>query len=1190
MRKARILYALILIFLAEVLHCQNEANIWHFGFHNGIDFNSGNPVVMGGIAHYSNRSSATMSDSLGNFLFSFSGTTVWNRNGDIMQNGDDITGHNGACQGALIVPMPGSNSKYYIFSVGLRSHPRKFHYSRIDMNLDNGRGGVETGYKNIEINMGTWAFEKITAVVHSNNRDIWIITRIFPPVGGSQNDAYLSYLLTPSGLITTPVVNETRHIYSDGFSNYGGGSMKISPDKKYLVTAYNNNFQTTLYDQSFDICSFNANTGEIEYLYCIGIEQWVGNSLICAPHAVEFSPDSKLLYLSYFNEDNNNNNPDRFELYQYDMQYIHDSALFKQSEIYIDSGQACGLQLARDGRIYCVGGNHFDYDNTMGVINKPWERGTACDFQNDALTFADHSISFFFQNVMLDYLYRFEWEGNCSGTPIKFNPNFINPLEITWDFGDGSPTVTEISPEHIYTTGGEYEVHTTVKYYDTTAFMNQRIEKTSRVVTVHTSPTPNLGNDTIICKGTQLTLNAGNIPGNYSWSNDTSIIAFGTDIFEITVSDTGNYMVSITNSSGCSGYDTIHVSWHPSPQIDEQNLLIQPTIPGGTTGSITGLEVTGTLPLSTTWYDENGNTMGNTLDLNNLGVGNYYLQIADGNGCVSNFGPYTISSGNIVIDSVDIKHSHCGQDIGEIIIYASSQSGGPFEYSIDNGTNWQSSNTFTNLQPGSYYIRVKETGNGESPYGLNPVEILDIPGPQVTSVYVTPETDHNSNGEIMITATSLADSIWYSSDNGQSWYDNGNFTGLTAGIYLCRIKDNYNCDTVIAVEVISHITQLIEAIAGDDYACIGNTATNPIIVNNFTGIKQFNTILEYDNTILQCEGYVNIVEELEDGITITTQTNDNNVYINWTGDSTVTLPGNTTILELVFKCNEEGLSDINWQASAGESNFYNDLGEEIPASYTMGEVRIFTSPEIILGNSRSYCEGDEVNIWAFVDGGSGELSYHWEGPDGYNTDEEYIWIGDIQTNMQGTYTLEVIDTANCSQTKQTEVIVIPSPKISFSSYDTLWVEQGYLLDAGNEGEYYLWNTGSTLSAITVDTIGEYSMSITSYDGCKSTDSVYVLFDKTPFILPNAFTPNDDGLNDTFGPIPIYDYVKRYHMSIYNRWGQMIFETKDINNGWDGTYQGNACMNGAYVYRIVYEEFGQKPMSFKVVEGTVMLVR
>ena len=1184
MRKTRFIYAILLICLAEILHCQNEANIWHFGRYAGLDFNSGNPVVLGGVAHYSSRSNATMSDSLGNFLFSFSGTTVWNRNGDIMQNGDDIIGHSAASQAATIVPMPGSNSLYYIFSVSVQDSPKGFHYSRINMNLDNGLGGVEASYKNIEINMGDFALDKITAVKHSNNRDIWIITRIFPPEGGSTNDAYLSYLLTPGGLVTVPVVSEIRYV---DYRNCLEGSMKISPDKKHLVTAYMNEAPVIKNDQAFDICSFKANTGEIEYLYSIGRRD--GYIKDYEPYAVEFSPDSKLMYLSYFNE---NEATHCYELFQYDMQYINDSAQFKQSEIYIGSGQACGLQLARDGRIYCTGENGYGYSTNMGVINKPWERGTACDFQNNALSCGYQSIAIFFQNIMLDYLYRFEWEGSCSGTPIKFKPNFINPLEITWNFGDGSPTVTEISPEHIYNAGGEYEVHATVQYNDPSAPFGLRIEETSRVVTVLPSPAPSLGNDTIICMSTQLTLNAGNIPGNYTWSNDTATIAFGPNKYEITVSDPGNYIVRISNSSGCSGYDTIHVSWHPSPQIEEQNLQIQSTVAGGATGSITGLEVTGIAPLSFIWYDDNGNIMGNTLDLNNLGEGNYYLEITDSNGCVSLSQSYTISSGNIVIDSVDIKHSHCRQDIGKIIIYASSQSGGPFEYSIDNGISWQSNNTFTILSEGSYYIRAKETGNGETPYGLNPVEILDIAGPQITHISTTPETNHGSDGEITITATTTADSLWYSINNGQNnQYDNGYFYGLSAGIYLCRVKDNYNCDTVFAVEVIPHNTQLIEAIAGDGYACKGNTATNPLIVSDFKDVKRFNAVLTYDNTILECEGYDNMVQELEDGITITTQTNDNKIYINWEGASSLTLPDNTTILELVFNCNEEGYPGISWEASLGESNFYNELGEEIPANYTMGNVRIFARPEIVLGNSQSYCEGDEVNIWAWVDEGSGEFSYQWVGPNGYSTDEEYIWISGIQTSMQGTYNLTVTDDSlNCVESKSMEITVNQGAEIAFSAYDTLWVEAGFILEAGYGAEFYYWNTGETSETIVIDSMGNYSVELTSFEGCKSTGTIQILWSGTPFYIPNAFTPNGDGLNDSFKAIARYDYVNKYYFSIYNRWGQSVFETTDINKGWDGTYKGSPCMLGAYIYRIVYIESGQQPIESKTMEGTVMLVR
>ncbi len=1183
MKKSSLIFVILFLFFIKILHCQNEANIWHFGNHVGLDFNTGNPVVLAGVGHYSDAANATMSDSLGNFLFSFSGITIWNRDGDIMQNGDGIIGHDDASQGALIVPLPGSDSKYYVFSVGVYGHSKKFHYSIVNMKLDNGLGGIEPGNKNIEINMGDYALDKITAVKHSNNRDIWIITRIFPPTGSSINDAYLSYLLTPGGFDDDPVINEVNYVnYHKGLP----GNMKISPDKKYFVVAYMNEAPEYKKDQAFDICSFNSHNGKINQLFTIGRRELYIKDY--EPWAVEFSPDSKLLYLTYFNE-----NPGSYcyELFQYDMQYIYDSALFKQSEIYIGSGQANGLQLARDGRIYCTGENIYSYSDSMGVINKPWIRGVGCDFQNSVLSCGYQTVFVFFQNIMLDYLYRFEWEGSCSGSPIQFKPNFINPLEITWDFGDGSPPVTETNPEHIYNAAGEYEVHATVEYYDTTAFMNQRIEETSRVVTIKQSPEPDLGGDIIVCESTQITLDAGTTPGTYTWENDTATIAFGQNLYQMTVIDTGNYRLRVTNTSGCTGYDTIHVGWYPTAQINEQNLQVQPTTPGGSTGSITGLTVDGTPPLTFQWYDSDGNIVGDTLDLYNLSEGNYYLEITDGNGCVSLSRAYTISSGTIVIDSVDTKDSHCGQDIGEIIIYASSHTGGPFEYSIDNGTNWQSSNTFINLGGGSYTLRARELGNGETPWSFNPVEILDIAGPQITNITTIPETNHTSNGEIVITATSTEDSLWYSIDNGQTYqYNNGSFTGLAAGIYICVVKDSFGCEAEMAVEIISHNTQLVEAIAGDDYACIGNAATNPLIVSDFKDIKRFNAVLEYDNTMLTCEGYTNIVEELEEGITISTQTNNNKVYINWEGTVPLTLQDKTTILELVFKCNEEGLTGISWEASPGESNFYNESGEEIPASYTTGEVRVYTPPDIIMNNNYSYCQGEEVNIWAYVEGGSGDVTYSWEGPDDYSSDEEYLWIPNIQQNMQGTYTLEVQDTANCTESKQTEILVIPSPQISFNEYDTLWAEQGYVLDAGIEGEYYIWNTGSTSSAIIIDTAGEYSVQVTSEDGCKSTDSVYVLWDTDPFILPNAFTPNGDGLNDTYGVVARYDYAKLYSLSIYNRWGQKIFESADITTKWDGTYKGTPCMAGSYIVRISYREYDSLIPVTKVQQGTVMLVR
>ena len=87
-------------------------------------------------------------------------------------------------------------------------------------------------------------------------------------------------------------------------------------------------------------------------------------------------------------------------------------------------------------------------------------------------------------------------------------------------------------------------------------------------------------------------------------------------------------------------------------------------------------------------------------------------------------------------------------------------------------------------------------------------------------------------------------------------------------------------------------------------------------------------------------------------------------------------------------------------------------------------------------------------------------------------------------------------------------------------------------------------------------------------------------------LPNAFSPDGDGLNDTFKPVASADNITSFKMQIYNRWGQLLFETSDIGSGWDGSYYGNKVMGGSFVYKIEYF-IGSKNF---VKTGTVVVVR
>jgi len=164
-----------------------------------------------------------------------------------------------------------------------------------------------------------------------------------------------------------------------------------------------------------------------------------------------------------------------------------------------------------------------------------------------------------------------------------------------------------------------------------------------------------------------------------------------------------------------------------------------------------------------------------------------------------------------------------------------------------------------------------------------------------------------------------------------------------------------------------------------------------------------------------------------------------------------------------------------------------------------------------------------------------------------------------------------------------------NPQIAFPDQDTIFAEPGFILEAGSGYESYLWNTNETTDAIQINIEGLYSVYVTSTESCKSTDSVTVLWGGEPFYLPNAFTPKGDGLNDEFKPVQRYDFVKTYHLSIYNRWGEMIFEIGDIEQGWDGKHKGSIAPQGTYVYRIVYTAYSTGNET-QVKTGSVTLVK
>ncbi len=112
------------------------------------------------------------------------------------------------------------------------------------------------------------------------------------------------------------------------------------------------------------------------------------------------------------------------------------------------------------------------------------------------------------------------------------------------------------------------------------------------------------------------------------------------------------------------------------------------------------------------------------------------------------------------------------------------------------------------------------------------------------------------------------------------------------------------------------------------------------------------------------------------------------------------------------------------------------------------------------------------------------------------------------------------------------------------------------------------------------------LGLNSY-GCSDTANVYVDIDYTmPDFIPNAFSPNGDGLNDVF-KIENISYQKLIALRVFNRWGQMVYESSDPAKGWDGTQNGQPCNMDSYYYLIVLSYPDGQIKNYK---GEVTLIR
>jgi len=528
---------------------------WFFGYEAGLDFSSGTVSADVNGKLVSIEGSSTMSDLSGNLLFYSNGEKVWNRNHVIMPNGNGLTGDESSTQSSLIVPMPGNESLYYLFtSVGLAAAPSGLYYNVVDMNLDGGLGDLTATKNSPLLNSGT---ENLAGTKHCNGTDYWIVSR--EDVTGILR--FYAYQLTKDGL-SDPVISE--------FSEPGNvqhntvGTITFSQDGSLMAFT---SFHTPVY-----LFDFNTKTGKLS-------TRLISTATNEAFYSNAISPDNSKLYTTSFVNSG----------YNYLSQFDLTASDVKASRKNLDSmdfswgspnafpfiGQ---IRLAADQQIYVsrwkqvspnlVNPNtYYDLDS-IDVIHKPDLPGLSCQFQRDFLYLhgkpTELGLPGFISNFTSDApplscpiivpSVDFTVSAECEDLPVQLTYTGsadINSLE--WDFGDpvGGPANTSalMNPSHSYAQPGQYIVSLTVNYTGGT-LSDKKIVKAGAV---HID----LGNDTTLCLNDVLILKVPASSDQVKWQDNS-----GSPTFSVNAA--GEYYVSLTQHD-CPASDSIQIKYIQTP-------------------------------------------------------------------------------------------------------------------------------------------------------------------------------------------------------------------------------------------------------------------------------------------------------------------------------------------------------------------------------------------------------------------------------------------------------------------------------------------------------------------------------------------------------------------------------------------------------------------------------------------------
>jgi gliding motility-associated-like protein len=1171
---------------------ESISNQWYFGEEAGIEFTEGPIAILDGNRQNAPEGCATVSDVNGDLLFYTNGFTVWNRLHEVMQNGDSIGGDLFSDQNSLIMPFNGDNTMFYIFTTDQFNQEKTnaLRYTIIDMKKANGLGAVvstiDFSLKDLSL-MGNGT-ERITGSGFTGS-DLIMTHEL-------GNNQFRAFNTSASGLIG-PIISPVGQVHSFFNLDDAEGYMKIAPNNELVAINIPGQESIEIFDLEDGVLSNSRliNTNETDL------------------YGLEFSTMSTKLYVSTDSK-----------VIQYDLDSINSENPARDianSKFEIDnSGSGYGaLQTGPNGIIYLA----VDGEGSVGTINSP-------DGDDDGAGFSPSGFSLegrtsrlglpnFAQNESTPSMVpTITVTAGCLGQESEFvgsgrDSSIENYL---WLFGDGQSS-TDQNTTHIYQDTGTYNVQLRLS--------NRCDEDTvlTQTIVINSLPeSPTVETEVALCDDF-VELDAGEGPYFYFWST-------GDTTRTIRLTEPAFLQVAIIDSVTLCPSDTVDVFVADArPQIDlVPSLQFCQNDPPFTLDSELNFgtyewRVDGVLQDTTRTFD---------VDTSQPGVFEYTIEATNSFGCIGrDTVAVTIQAGPELLIIVN-PTTGCGADDGSLEITFTES--GSFQYELSGTDNRgpftvDGPATITipdpispgDLEPGNYTVTATNLVTG--------CEIerqIQIEDPGSFNFTVTPSGE--CEGEVTLRLEAVPTSFTYEVIDGDgvtrfSGVDSQTiFSGLDPDTYTVLVTDNggQGCTEVETVTVTP----------GDE--------------PQFS----FNAIQEFCGQ----EGTVSINDgnQPSDNVTYTWTgpivgpTEGEQVVVNGTGEFevivTASAPGLCTVVDtiLVRQNNEPQLSIdrsgdpcdgavvLTANVTGGSDNYVFEWSDgrqspviTVTASDSLGLTVTDQTTGCVVTDGANVEIENEFNVVTTLDPDCDNnglatlqattnyfdpgITYQWFFITDQNERDTLFNETDSLLVVAETGRYEVVatnETGVCTASDVFDVVIVPiNPEdILLDETETFCRANpdnpGVELDPGTFNAYE-WRVAGDTTIITtdptlfVDEAGSYE--VTLFNGFTCTRVVVnVREDCRPTIFaPNAFSPNGNGINDEFFIYPS-DFIDLFEIIIYNRWGEPVFRSEDINFRWDGTYRGGLAPPGTYAYIMKFSSTIDEAGGTIEQYGSVTLIR